>query len=1330
MSVTTKAWSGLIVNEALEIVEFLGGTSAYIRFPPGNPTLALRRLLRPALHAEVFAAIKKAAKAGRAETKEFTADAEPRRVKIEVHREGSSTTGLRYRILFKEASHPSPPQAAISANSNQEPSQESEIDKLRRELAETRETFAAILQEEERYRSAARDRQAADEELQELAAKLETTNTELEATSEELRAALAVSEELKIQSEERFARFMENLPGLAWIKDLEGRYVYANEAAERAFRTPRATLYGKNDTDLFPPETAKQFQENDQGALARGEGLQVIETLEHEDGTHHSIVSKFPIRDTDGKAVMVGGVAIDITEQRNAENALRRSEKELSDFFENASVGLHWVGADGTILRANQAELNMLGYRREEYVGRSITEFHADQTVIHDILARLSRGETLQDYPARVRCKDGSIRDVLIDSNALFEDGKFIHSRCFTRDVSDLKRAQQAQALLAAIVESSDDAIVGKSMEGIIQSWNASAERVFGYPAEEAVGRPITLIIPPDRLSEEEEIMRRLHAGQPIDHFESVRLRKDGRLVPVSLTISPIKDESGRVIGASKIARDITARRQSEQALRESEQRLRLALAAGQMGTWEWSLETNKVVWSPSLEAIHGLQPGSFAGTFEAYAEDIHPDDRDKVRNSITRALESGSDHHLEYRIIWPDGSLHWVEARGKVFRNDAAVPVRMTGVCIDVTDRKQAEEALRESEARFRTLADSSPVLIWVNGLEGCEFVNRAYLDFLGVKPTDVRRYDWAQFVHPDNREEYLNSYLEAFSRREFFTGQFRFRRADGEYRWMKTVGVPRFSGTGQFQGYTGSTVDITDIKEAEVALRESEEALREADRRKDDFLAMLGHELRNPLAAISSGAALLGTDPVPDRRAWIEQMITRQTRQLQRLVDDLLDVSRISHGKIDLRKETVSLQKLLQTAVAAVEDLMTQQHHRFSLSVPSEEIFLEADPARLEQMLVNLLANAAKYTPEGGSVWLSAERTGHEVIIRCRDTGIGLSPKDLDEIFEPFVQLGAERPSGVGLGIGLSLVKRLSEMHGGSVAASSAGPGKGSEFTLRLPVLAADAPAASLAVETPSPPAPAKESRRILLVDDNQDLADSVALLLRDAGHEVLIAHDGEAAIAMASQQPLDIVLLDIGLPDMNGCAVAERLRRDPNLKDTTIVAISGYGSQTGEKAGAAFDAHLVKPVAPEMLMEILEERAPGRRSASEKPDSRRILLIEDNKDLALLTADLLRQNGQDVRIALDGEQGFEEARRFQPQIVVCDLRLPGMDGFEVARRVRREFSRDVPILVGMTADVTGPLQQQVSQTPFDAFLSKPLLWRQFRECIELLLKGGASR
>lgn len=377
----------------------------------------------------------------------------------------------------------------------------------------------------------------------------------------------------------------------------------------------------------------------------------------------------------------------------------------------------------------------------------------------------------------------------------------------------------------------------------------------------------------------------------------------------------------------------------------------------------------------------------------------------------------------------------------------------------------------------------------------------------------------------------------------------------------------------------------------------------IQDEDRRKDEFLAMLAHELRNPLAPISNAVHILQlSDREPGRREWAAEIISRQLKQLVRLVDDLLDVSRITRGKIELRLETIDAGKVIAAAVETSRPLIERYEHSLSIEVPPEPLSLKGDFARVEQILANLINNAAKYTNEGGRISLAARREGDEVVFRVRDTGIGIPPKLLSQIFEPFTQVDRSlaRSQG-GLGIGLTLVRRLTEMQGGRVFAFSEGLNCGSEFTVRLP--AADAvPAAQRA------PARAAETgtnmlprARVLIVDDNRDVAESTAALIRLEGAEVHLAHDGEEALRMVRWLRPTAVLLDIGLPRMNGFEVAERIRSEPDLRDIVIIGISGYGQEEhrlrSKKAG--FDHHIVKPIEPCALARLLASLHPSRAS-----------------------------------------------------------------------------------------------------------------------------------
>ncbi|WP_435019158.1 response regulator [Tundrisphaera sp. TA3] len=412
---------------------------------------------------------------------------------------------------------------------------------------------------------------------------------------------------------------------------------------------------------------------------------------------------------------------------------------------------------------------------------------------------------------------------------------------------------------------------------------------------------------------------------------------------------------------------------------------------------------------------------------------------------------------------------------------------------------------------------------------------------------------------------------------------------RKDGTRFWGSGLVMPLLDNHGQLKGYTKVIRDMTERKKAE-------EALKEADRRKDEFLAMLAHELRNPLSAIHNSSQLaLRPGLSPERLSWTKEVIVHQVKHLSRLVDDLLDVSRITRGKIRLRPEWVELGPILARAVETTRPQIEEQRHTLNLSIPDEPLELMGDPTRLEQIFVNLLTNAAKYTETGGRIDLSARFTGHEFVISVRDNGVGIESQMLPRIFDLFSQVdqSLDRSQG-GLGIGLTIVHKLVELHGGRITASSEGRNCGSEFTIRLPASKPHAAEPAGISPPPSSQAP-RPGSSVLVVDDNMDTANALSELLQISGYEVHSVHNGLEALTAARDYRPEVVLLDIGLPGMDGYQVAEQLRRDERLKAAFIVAITGYGEEQAIRRSreAGFDHHLVKPVDYDTLLSILARR-----------------------------------------------------------------------------------------------------------------------------------------
>lgn len=420
---------------------------------------------------------------------------------------------------------------------------------------------------------------------------------------------------------------------------------------------------------------------------------------------------------------------------------------------------------------------------------------------------------------------------------------------------------------------------------------------------------------------------------------------------------------------------------------------------------------------------------------------------------------------------------------------------------------------------------------------------------------------------------------------------------RKDGTYFWAMGVTTAMRDEHGALKGFTKVLRDSTERKHFEEELDKRNEALAEANRRKDEFLASLAHELRNPLAAVFNAFAIVGQENVPDDvRRQTYPLIERQLRHLSRLVDDLMDVSRISRGRIQLRKQRIDLKTAIENAVEACRTLIDAKRHQLSTSIPTD-IWLEADATRIEQVFVNLLTNAAKYSADGSVISITVAQETLEAVTRIRDTGMGIAPDLLPHIFELFTQAdrSLDRSEG-GLGIGLAIVRKLIELHDGSVEANSNGIGKGSEFVVRLPVTQ-DVP--EMKIETPQ--TPDQVPLRILVVDDNMDSAMTMRMALALKGHQVEAAHDGPAAIQVAEDQKPDVILMDIGLPGLNGYQVAERLRASPDLKKITLVAMTGYGQEDDRKRSkqAGFDHHMVKPVDHEHLHQLIALIGQQRRA-----------------------------------------------------------------------------------------------------------------------------------
>ncbi len=532
-----------------------------------------------------------------------------------------------------------------------------------------------------------------------------------------------------------------------------------------------------------------------------------------------------------GAVTGISAVVIDVTEKVEARQKIKDAADRLQLVIEGSQQGIWDLNLEDNTLVHSPRMAVIFGHQPS--VQLSHAEFRAQinagdrQAIVEPAFARaLQVGR--YDYQARITRPDNTVCWIETHGKVVFDEaGKPLRMLGTVMDVTAQKAAEENFTRLAAIVESSDDAIISKRLDGIVVSWNDSARRIFGYTASEMIGQPILKLIPPDRLDEETEIIKRLKKGERVEHFETKRLTKDKQLIDISLTISPIKDSQGIIVGASKIARDVTVQKAAERMIAENEERLKIVLEASGLGTWELNLQTYELTYSDRYLEIMGYA----ADTRPAYHElvkRLYAADLPARENAFKVAFETGVLHY-QMRIIWPDESLHWIEAKGKVFYDEAGKPAKMIGTIQDITRDMFYKQRIEESEKRFKTVADSAPVLIWMAGTDKlCNYFNTAWLQFTGRRLEQELGNGWAEGVHPHDMKRCLEIYATMFDRHEEFYMEYRLKRYDGEYRWVSDRGIPRFTPEGNFEGYIGGCMDIHDRILFEEKLRESETRFR----------------------------------------------------------------------------------------------------------------------------------------------------------------------------------------------------------------------------------------------------------------------------------------------------------------------------------------------------------------------------------------------------------------------------------------------------------------------------------------------------------------------
>lgn len=1118
------------------------------------------------------------------------------------------------------------------------------------------------------------------------------------AISQDVTARRLTEDALR-ESEQRFSRFMQQLPGLAWIKDIDGRYVYANEAAERSFGMTTDELFGKYDDEVFNPESARLYKDHDRLALESGMGRQFLETLLEPDGVlHYSIVSKFPIFGADGKPALIGGMAIDITDQKVAEDNLRRRMEFDEAIMSNMGEGLYTVDVDGLVTSMNPAAEKLFGWKFEELRGKRMHDithykrrdgspFPAEKC---SGLKVLKGGETLVNFEDVFIRKDGTFFDVLYSSAPITASGKTTGLVVVFQDITERKRAEAALERYRHLSEYASDIIWLLRDDGTIVEVNKAAVNSYGYTREELIGMNVRELRHPTHTENIADHMTAALAGAV--QFETVHMRKDGTAFPVEVNASSAEFDGERLV--MSILRDITERRGQERdreflfkladlirtetdaaaLLNTSTQMLGEHLNLGRcfFSSIDLDARTSTVI----AEWLGGdTEPLIKTVTFDAYSDenlkaafegraivvsDTENDPRtvdkfdilygpEKIRSyvAVPQAREGGWSgilfasraesyqwNNSEISLIQTVAERVWLAA--EKLRSESAlreserraieeyqrlleriVPLAETlGAARDLTTIYRSLQeficASMECSGFFVSFYDSEhhrrlPAFVWGEGDE---------IDIAQLPPMPVTKSGGPNSQAILGKQTVVTSnYWEQQRQRPHIILQ------ENGIDPMSSLVVPmivqdRVVGTLEVQAHQNEAFDrehaialemaanLAAVAIENVRLIDTEAKARAeaetANRMKDEFLSVLSHELRTPLNAMLGWVRILrGGNLDSERTAKALEIIERNTRQQSSLIEDLLDVSRIISGKMRIERELVDLIPSLEQAAESVRPIAVAKDLEFLIDVEREPLYLIGDAVRLQQVITNLLQNAIKFTSAGGRVELTWRREGWDVVVAIKDTGVGIDPAFLPLIFDRFSQEDAStRRNNTGLGLGLTIVRTIVELHGGSISAESEGVGRGASFIFRLPLSAEfyrDAP-----IEIPASPAngtaASLEGVSILLVDDDQDGLTPLRMLLEREKANVTCTSSASSALEALNTKDFHILISDIGMPQMDGYELISELRRKRGGRNSRIKAIAytAYASEEDRNRvlSSGYQVHLAKPLDFEVLLAILKD------------------------------------------------------------------------------------------------------------------------------------------
>ncbi|MEG5032303.1 PAS domain S-box protein [Microcoleus sp. AT3-D2] len=987
---------------------------------------------------------------------------------------------------------------------------------------------------------------------------------------------------------------LESTPDIIVVKDLEGRYVALNSNVANFLGKSIEEIIGKDDLELMSADSAREIMAKDRQVMAAG----ITETFEDEisadDETPTTfLTTKAPWRDANGNILGIIATSRDISDRKQVEAELRDRNALLNSILESTPDFIFVKDREGRYVAVNSNVANFLGKSIEEIIGKDDWELLPHESVRAMAKDRqvMAAGIT-ESYEEDVFQGETTATFFTTKAPWLDTQGNILGIIATTRDITDRKQAEQTLRQTLEMLDLASDSIIIRDMDDRIIYWNQGAEKLYGWTKAEVVGQYIHTCLK-TAFPKPLEILRAEFFQQGSWEGEVQHTTSDGRPIIVASRWTLQRDGEGKPCAQLEINNDISDRKLAEDAIKQSEERYRSLILATSQIVWTGDAE-GRCPDMPTLRAYTGQTVEEVVGF--GWLDAMHPDDRERTDQVWMEAVQTRSLYDIEYRIRGADGNYRYFQGRGVPILNEDGSIREWIGTCTDIHDRKLAEEAIRQSEERYRSLILATSQIVWITDAEGRCQDTPSMRAYTGQTVEEVIGFGWLDTIHPDERERTVQVWNEAVQTKSLYEIEYQLRSADGNYRYFQARAVPILNEDGSIREWVGTSIDIHDRKQTEIVQTKAREAAEAASRAKSEFLANMSHELRTPLNGIMGYAQILQRSKVlnEEDRSRID-VIYQCGSHLLTLINDILDLSKIEAQKVELMPTDFHFPAFLQgvAEMCRIRAELKGIHFHFPSS-PELPIGIRADEKRLRQVLFNLLSNAIKFTDEGSVTFIVSFATEGKIRFEVRDTGTGIAQEQLQAIFQPFEQVGDRKRQTEGTGLGLAISQRIVELMDSTIQVQSE-MNVGSIFWFDVSLPQADEWVKTSQIDHHGQIIGIKDRQpKIVVIDDKWANRSVINNLLSPIGFEVSEANDGlEGWEKILEVQP-DLIVTDLLMPELDGFEVIKRVRESENFKDTVIIVSSASVFETDQYRSleAGGNAFIPKPIQATELLQKLQQ------------------------------------------------------------------------------------------------------------------------------------------